>query len=353
MVSLNLKKYYKYILAVLILVILLSSLSVYFYFNYPFDNQNLSQKDFIIEWGESFSSVSNRLEADSLIKSSNGLKVLARITGKTMDIKAGKYTLPRSGSLSYILNMITEGRQSFIKVTIPEGLTIQRISVLLEDTLKIDAVEFRQLTQDTSFIKTLGLEKGASCSSLEGYLFPETYNFPYGLNEKQIIRQLVSAFKSQVTDSMVNAGSEYNFDLNQIIALASIIEGEAILDNEKPVISSVYHNRLRLGMLLQADPTIQYIIDDGPRRLLNRDLEIESPYNTYKYAGLPPGPINNPGLIAIKAAVFPVESKFLYFVADGKGGHVFSETLAQHNRAKRQFNQIRRQVAREKRRKEM
>ncbi len=353
MVSLNFKKYYKHILTILLLIILFVGLSVYFYFNYPFNNQDLTQKDFIIEWGESFSSVSNRLEADSLVKSSNGLKVLARITGETMDIKAGKYTLPKTGSLSYVLNMITEGRQSFIKVTIPEGLTIQRIATLLEDTLKIDPVEFKRLTHDSSYIKTLGLGNGASSISLEGYLFPDTYNFPYGLNEKQIIRQLVSAFKSQVSDYMVNAGSAYNFDLNQIIALASIIEGEAILDDEKPVISSVYHNRLRLGMLLQADPTIQYIIDDGPRRLLNRDLQIESPYNTYKYAGLPPGPINNPGLAAIKAAVFPVESKFLYFVADGKGGHVFSETLAQHNRAKQQFNQIRRQVAREKRRKEM
>jgi len=136
---------------------------------------------------------------------------------------------------------------------------------------------------------------------------------------------------------------------NDVLALASIIEGEAMIDSEMVFISSVYHNRLKKGMRLQADPTIQYIIPDGPRRLLNRDLEIDSPYNTYKYAGLPPGPISNPGILAIRAAVSPAKTDNIFFVADGKGGHIFTKTLRQHLRAKAKFDEIRREVAREKR----
>jgi UPF0755 protein len=139
--------------------------------------------------------------------------------------------------------------------------------------------------------------------------------------------------------------------MNEVLTLASIIEGEAMVDTEMPIISSVYHNRLRRGMPLQADPTIQYIIPDGPRRLLYRDLKIDSPYNTYLYAGLPPGPINNPGVHAIRAALLPAESKYIYFVANGDGTHSFSENYSQHLRAKKRFDAYREQVAKEEQQK--
>ena len=138
------------------------------------------------------------------------------------------------------------------------------------------------------------------------------------------------------------------FTLNDIITLGSIIEGEAMIDSEMPIISSVYHNRLRTGMLLQADPTIQYIIPDGPRRLLNKDLEIDSPYNTYRYAGLPPGPISNPSKKAVIAALRPADTKYFYFVANGDGSHTFSPNLRQHLRAKQKFDRLRRELYRKK-----
>ena len=134
----------------------------------------------------------------------------------------------------------------------------------------------------------------------------------------------------------------------EVLTLASIIEGEAIYDRERPIISGVYHNRLNTGMRLQADPTIQYIIDESPRRLLNRDLKIDSPYNTYLYNGLPPGPINNPGLESIKAALYPESNDYFYFVARGDGYHTFSKTKEQHNKAKRDFQKVRRNLRKQK-----
>ena len=140
---------------------------------------------------------------------------------------------------------------------------------------------------------------------------------------------------------------ELGMSMLEIIALASIIEGEAIYDSERSIISAVYHNRLKKGMKLQADPTIQYIIDDGPRRLLNRDLKIESPYNTYLNYGLPPGPINSPGLESLRAAVSPADADFLFFVANGEGYHTFSRTEAEHNVAKKKLQRHRRKVKRQ------
>ena len=160
--------------------------------------------------------------------------------------------------------------------------------------------------------------------------------------------QTMSIFKSE---KVRNSLKELNMTQHQILTLASIIEGEAILDNERPLISSLYHNRLKKGMRLQADPTIQYILDGPPRRLLIKHLEIDSPYNTYKYSGLPPGPINNPGKASILAAIFPAETNYLYMVAVGDGSHTFSTNLTDHNRAKEEFDKVRRKVAREKRNK--
>jgi UPF0755 protein len=159
---------------------------------------------------------------------------------------------------------------------------------------------------------------------------------------------MVSEYQDHISDDMRNRITELGFSELQLITLASIIEGEAIYDEERKNISSVYHNRLNKGMRLQADPTIQYIIKDGPRRLLNKDLNIESPYNTYLNEGLPIGPINNPGLKSILAALYPAESEYIYFVAKGDGYHTFSRTQKEHNFAKRKLNRLRKKVNRER-----
>ena len=151
-----------------------------------------------------------------------------------------------------------------------------------------------------------------------------------------------------MTDSNIAKASSISLTQHQILTLASIIEGEAIYDSERPIISAVYHNRLKRGMKLQADPTVQYIIKDGPRRLLNKDLRIKSPYNTYLYGGLPPGPINSPGFKSLNAALYPDENDYLYFVAKGDGYHTFSKNEKEHERAKRAFQRVRKKVKRDR-----
>ena len=183
---------------------------------------------------------------------------------------------------------------------------------------------------------------GIQAKSFEGYLFPNTYQFNENELPSDIINVMVQEYKRNLSDEMLLQMNQIKMSEKEVLALASIIEGEAIYDQERAIISGVYHNRLKKGMRLQADPTIQYILEDGPRRLLNRDLKIVSPYNTYLNKGLPPGPINNPGIESIKAALFPTESDYLYFVARGDGYHTFSITEKQHNKAKRDFQKVRR-----------
>ncbi|MFL3013020.1 MAG: endolytic transglycosylase MltG, partial [Candidatus Neomarinimicrobiota bacterium] len=185
-------------------------------------------------------------------------------------------------------------------------------------------------------------------NTLEGYLFPETYYFFEGVDKKSVVKRLVKEHQLFWNKQNISKADSLGFSPYEIIIIASIIEGEAIYDSERPTISAVYHNRLKRGMKLQADPTVQYIIEDGPRRLLNKDLRIKSPYNTYMYKGLPPGPINSPGAQSLHAALNPQTNDYLYFVAKGDGYHTFSRNEKEHERAKRAFQRVRKKVKRER-----
>jgi UPF0755 protein len=197
-----------------------------------------------------------------------------------------------------------------------------------------------KLSSDTNFINSLGIEN--KVSNLEGYLLPETYNLPLDIDEEFLIRLLATntlqIFKS---DSIQRELNILQMNTHTILTLASIIEGEVLIDSERVIVSSVYHNRLKKNWLLQADPTIQYILPGSPRRLYLKDLEINSPYNTYKYKGLPPGPINNPGKKSILAAIYPADTDYLFFVATGDGGHNFSKSSVEHIRNKAKFDNLR------------
>ena len=212
----------------------------------------------------------------------------------------------------------------------------------LDDAMDFDSSEVIQLAQDQKFLRKQGID----ALSLEGYLFPDTYLFFDGDTPRSVLTHLVSQYKKFWNKAFSDRAKELNLTEHEVVTLASIIEGEALYDKERPVISSVYHNRLNQGMKLQADPTIQYIIPDGPRRLLNRDLRIESPYNTYLIRGLPPGPINSPGKNSILAALYPEENDFIYFVVSGDGYHTFTTNERDHNKAKRKLQKIRRTLKR-------
>lgn len=293
-----------------------------------------------IKRGMSFDTIVGLMLDRGILKSDQKVRIVAKVLGYRSKIKAGKYEIAGGISSYELLKQLVLGKVTNELITIPEGKTARQIAALLQDRIEIDSSRFMQLVNDANYIQKLGVE----APTLEGFLFPDTYNFYWGMNEEQVIRIMVDQFKASFSDTLLSRAAESDLSVLELITLASIIEGESVVDSERRIISAVYRNRLKRGMRLQADPTIQYIVKDGPRRLLNRDLIIDSPYNTYLYPGLPPGPINNPGLASIRASLYPAEVDYLYFVANGDGSHTFSRSLREHLRAKARFDRHRKRV---------
>lgn len=298
-----------------------------------------------IKSGSSVKAIADTLAHQGVVSDGKYFILTTKIFGNSTKLKAGVFQLNKNLSPYQAMNRIVSGRVASVRVSIPEGYNIYEIASVFSKKLDIDSATFLKLTNDKEFISSLGL----NIFSLEGYLFPDTYTFEWKTPEEEIIKAMVKAFNRNFNDSLKREVIERGWSPHQILTLASIIEGEAMIDSERAIISAVYHNRLKKKMPLQADPTIQYIIPDGrPRRLLNRDLQIDSPYNTYRYAGLPPGPINNPGIKSILAAIYPAPVDYLYFVAKGDGSHIFSRTLEDHLRAKAAFDRIRAKINQQK-----
>jgi len=208
--------------------------------------------------------------------------------------------------------------------------------------LGLDEERLFAICTDTEYVR----HKGLDGKSLEGYLLPDTYTFYWQTDEREVVDRMVDQFLDFYTDSLQERQKELQMSRREILTLASIVEAESGLDDERQVIAGVYWNRLRRRMKLEADPTIQYALGSSPRRLTYRDLQTISPYNTYRRYGLPPGPINNPGRKSILAALYPGQHQYLYFVATGAGGHRFSRSFAEHQRAIRLYHQTRRQQRR-------
>ena len=243
-----------------------------------------------------------------------------------------------------IIKQLVYGSPELIKVRLLEGWSVKQIAAHLNDVMGFEPDEILDISKDYQFLKKHNIK----ASTIEGYLFPNTYLFFNGDTPTSVLDNVVSEYKNFWRDAFRDRARELNMTEHEVVTLASIIEGEAIYDKERPTISGVYHNRLNRGMRLQADPTIQYIIEDGPRRLLNRDLKIDSPYNTYKNKGLPPGPINSPGAQSLKAALYPEENEYLFFVARGDGYHTFTTNEKDHNNAKKQLQKLRRKLRKKK-----
>ncbi len=289
----------------------------------------------VIEPGDSMNRVVEKLKDAKLIEGGTGLVTLARILGKDRHIQAGRYDFERGLTLYSVFRKLTEGDVTLSEVTIPEGLTLRQIAGILKRHIQIDSANFVNLAEDRQFSHSLGIPG----SNLEGYLFPDTYRFSWGTSSEEAAKTLVGQFWKIFTDSLRKRADEIGFSLTQAVTLASMIEAEARDGDERDLISAVYHNRLKRGMLLQCDPTVIYALPDLNRQLLLKDLDVDSPYNTYKHPGLPPGPICNPGRASIAAALYPADADYLYFVARGDGSHVFSRTLRQHNNAKLRIKQ--------------
>lgn len=282
---------------------------------------------FEIKDGESFTSVTERLYEQSIIPSKFNFKVAGFIYGAQTKVKAARYKIPNDISYLDLLDLFVNGPADYLRaVKINDGQTIKYLGAKVRRDVKIDSTAFVNLANNKEFIKSLEL----NASSLEGYLFSKTYKMYENTSPEEALQIFYKGFTDYFDDKLKQRAKELGLSVHQVLTLASIIKGETNLVSEMPTISAVYHNRLKIGMRLQADPTIQYLLPGGWRRLTYQDLRIESPYNTYKFAGLPPGPINNPGKNAIMAALYPDKNNYLYFVAGGNSGHKFAKSYSDH-----------------------
>lgn len=283
--------------------------------------------------GSSFGVVTDSLAAHHVIEHPKWFKLLARVRGLDRSVRAGVYQLARGSSAWSVMDALKRGDQLMLRVTVPEGLTLSEIAPIANEALGIPVDSFMVAANDPA---------GASAfvpgaMSFEGLLLPETYLVPAGVTARGLVRIMAQQGLEAWDPSWAPRLDSLGMTRLHLLALASIIEGEARVNSERSVISAVYWNRIRKGMPLQADPTVQYAIQmaTGSRkpRLLIKDYSFKSPYNTYLNTGLPPGPVNSPGRASIEAALYPAPVPYLFFVAAGDGHHVFTRTYGEHLRA--------------------
>lgn len=284
--------------------------------------------------GASFAQIADSLAGRGIIKFEPAFRVYARMTGADARVRPGTYAFRRGQAWKSILADLRAGRVVTAKVVIPEGWSTPGIAPRIAAITGGDSTAILVRLLSDSAAKRFGVPG----PTLEGYLYPATYDFPVNVSVDTVIAKMVAAYKRVWTDARQARADSLQMSEREVITLASIIEKEAKRREEMPLIASVYHNRLRIGIPLQADPTVQYALGTHRERLLYSDIRRveENPYNTYQIRGLPPGPIGSPSSTAIEATLYPAQTKHLYFVARPDGSHVFTNSLAEHNRAKRQ-----------------
>jgi UPF0755 protein len=282
----------------------------------------------LVQRGQSLKQVAGELERVGLIRGTFGFQVLARLMGLDRHIKAGQYKFKLGITVPALLRAFARGMSGLNLVTIPEGLRTLEVSLLLSNHLGVPVAAFDSLARDRGFLDSLGIE----APSIEGYLAPDTYEFLPGTSPEVAFRTMASRTVRFLNEAAGTDTLPLGLSLHEVLTLASIVESEAQVNDERPKIAQVYLNRLRLNMRLQADPTVLYGIGRAPRsRLLLRQITMDSPFNTYLHVGLPPGPICNPSRKCIEAVLRPASSiEDLYFVARGEGRHFFARTYEQH-----------------------
>jgi UPF0755 protein len=287
-------------------------------------------KEIQVTQGMSLKTIAGTLQKEGIIRYRGYFEIIGRLQGFSRKIRVGYYGLNTHMSLWEVLENLRKGRIIEYEVIVPEGYNLYQIGWTLSGTPLISRPsEFIDLVKNKQYVHSLGIE----ADTLEGYLFPDTYYLPKGIKLEDIPKKMVQRYKSVFTESKRKRAQEMGFTEQQIITLASIVEKEAKVDSERKLISAVYHNRLKLGMKLQADPTAVYGTKAWITKISKEDLKRRSPYNTYLHKGLPPGPIANPGEGAILAALYPENVDYLFFVAQGDGSHFFSKDFSSHEKA--------------------
>jgi len=290
-----------------------------------------------VEKGLNGRQIAHLLADHGLVRDADLLYWLLRLTGADKRLQAGYYVLKPSMNAFEIIEQLQQGRTTSVTVTIPEGFELKQIAARLAQKGLVDYGKFMELALNAPLVFGGDMPLEIPITSLEGYLFPDTYTFSYGQSEAEIIRQMVGRFLEVVIPEVQDRIGRWGLGLHELVTLASIVEREVAVDWERPLVASVYLNRLKINMPLQADPTVRYVMEEDRARVLYRDLEIDSPYNTYRSRGLPPGPIASPGLASIMAVLDPAETDYLFFVAKGDGTHQFSRTFAEHVKARQEL----------------
>jgi len=286
-----------------------------------------------INEGDNLNIISRKLKNSRIIQDRLGFKLMVIVFKKTTSLSYGWYKFKIYEDPREIMKSLIKGKRLTVKVAIPDGLKISETINAFHrhrDT-DINTAKLDSLTKDTNFIKKLGINK----STLEGYLFPDTYIFYKGEKAENVIKKMVFRLYNILKPSQKFKIKSMTFDAHEIITIASMIEREAMIDREKSIIASVIYNRLEKNMPLQIDATILYALGKHKKRVMYKDLRVKSPYNTYRNRGLPPGPIASPGYQSIISALHPSRSNYLFYVATGRGDHIFSKTYEEHIKAKK------------------
>jgi len=297
-----------------------------------------------VRMGESTQAIGMSLQSAGVVPNGNGFALLARLAAAANKLKPGVYDLSTGMSYSEALRRLKTGPNTErIWVTIPEGFTLDQIASRLRSEAGVSKSDFLDLARHGApvFSAAHPALAGAYSDSLEGYLFPKTYEIAHGASAKSVIETMLDQFDRETAGLDYSRAERAGLSHRQVVVIASMIERESKLDDERPLVSAVIYNRLRRGMRLKIDATIEYVLRDHKLRLTNADLYTKSPYNTYLHAGLPPGPISNPGIRSLRAATAPADSPFLYYVLTGRdGSHTFTTNLADFRVAKQRSKEV-------------
>jgi len=284
--------------------------------------------------GSTLQEISNLLMEKGVVKSGFGFQGMTKLRGLGKGLRAGDYVIPPGTNPWNVISILTTGQGEMVRFTVPEGLTDRQVVERIGSALgQLNSEKLLRLARSDS----LPAEFGLGTSSMMGYMFPDTYFVPPSIDEASVLRLMAERFLQVYTELVRDKEPQNGFSRHESVILASIIEKEAVLDSERPLISSVFLNRLELNRPLESCATVLFVLGKHKSRLLYRDLEVNSPYNTYLHRGLPPGPICNPGRASLAAALYPSNTRYLYFVARGNGNHAFSRSLNEHVRAKRRY----------------
>ena len=296
----------------------------------PVSNKNVEVE---IPKGTTFREAVEIFSKEGVIRDRNLFLFVGRISRMDRKIRAGYYSIYSSMNTLDLLRVLREGQIIEYEVTIVEGDSLREIADKLSAKGIVDKEDFRQLSSDEDFLSSYHID----APTFEGYLFPDTYRIPKGMDPEEAIGMMINRMREEFSGKLAARAAEIGFSERDVLTLASIIEKEAVTDTERPLISAVYHNRLRKKMLLQADPTAIYGVKSSREKITASDVRRKTPYNTYRIKGLPPGPIASPGIKSIMAALYPAQVPYLYFVSNNDGTHHFSVTAKEHEIAVRAY----------------